>query len=153
MNSDIRTVVTFESPTFNTTEQKEYFINESCYGDDLAHALMDQLRSHGYQTDTEPGQEDFGWSFGFRAGDTDYRFVIGNRPADENDAPLWTGWVERKVGLMGTIFGARNRGIHLAAINAMNSAISALAQVRNIRWHCKKDFDAGREQLGQARPI
>ncbi|HEV2330684.1 MAG TPA: hypothetical protein VGY56_18035 [Verrucomicrobiae bacterium] len=153
MNAKIRTVVTFENPAFNTTERREYFINECCYGDDLAHALMEQLRSRGYQTDTEPGQEDFGWYFGFRAGDKDYQFVIGHRPADESDPTVWLGWVERKVGMIGTIFGARKRGIQPAALNAMHSAISALGETRNVRWHLKDDFNAGREKLGRANPM
>ena len=152
MNSMIRTVVTFENPAFNTTERREYFINDCCYGDDLAHALMEQLQSRGYQTGTEPGQEDFGWYFGFRAGQSDYQFVIGHRPADESGPAVWIGWVERKAGLIGSIFGARNRGIQPAAVNAMHSAISALAQMSNIRWHRKEDFDAGREKLGRAQP-
>ncbi len=58
--SEIRTVVTFQSPAFNTSERKDYFINDGCYGDDLARWLIEQLRSRGVQTDAEPGQEDFG---------------------------------------------------------------------------------------------
>ena len=77
--AEIRTVVTFQSPEFNTKEQKEYFINEGCFGDDLAHSMMDLLRACGVQTDKEAGQEDFGWYFGFRVGETDYQFVIGYR--------------------------------------------------------------------------
>ncbi|HTV42909.1 MAG TPA: hypothetical protein VMF08_20255 [Candidatus Sulfotelmatobacter sp.] len=152
MNSEMRTTVTFENPVFNTTERRDYFINEGCFGDDVARALMEQLRSRGYQTDTEPGQEDFGWYFGFRAGDADYQFVIGHRPADGNDPAVWIGWLERKAGLLGTIFGARNRGIQPAALNAIHFAISALPQVSNIRWHRKEDFDAGKEELGQPSP-
>jgi hypothetical protein len=153
MSSDIRTVVTFENPAFNTTEQKDYFINEGCFGDDVARAVMEQLRSRGYQTDTDPGQEDFGWYFGFRAGDTDYQFVIGHRPEDGSDPAVWIGWIERKAGLMGTIFGARNRGIQPAGVTALHSAISALTQTRNIRWHLKEDFDAGKEEQGRVNPI
>ena len=152
MNSEIRTTVTFEDPAFNTTEHRDYFINEGCYGDDLARALMEQLRSRGYQTDTEPGQEDFGWYFGFRAADADYQFVIGHRPADGTDPAVWIGWLERKAGLIGTIFGARNRGIQPAALSAIHFAISALPQVSDIRWHRKEDFKAGKEKLGQPSP-
>jgi hypothetical protein len=61
----IRTLVTFESPAFNTTERRDYFINEGCYGDDLARSLIEQFRSRGVQTEAKPGQEDFGWYFGF----------------------------------------------------------------------------------------
>ena len=153
MNSKMRTVVTFENPAFNTTERKDYFINDCCYGDDVARSLMEQLSSHGFQTDPEPGQEDFGWYFGFRAGDADHQFIIGHRPADGTDPAVWIGWLERKAGIIGTVFGARNRGVQPAAVTAMHSAISALPQVGNIRWHRKDEFEAGKEDLGQADPV
>ena len=43
--SDIRTVVTFQSSAFNTSERKDYFINNCCYGDDVARVIaeFDQL--------------------------------------------------------------------------------------------------------------
>jgi hypothetical protein len=34
MNTQIRTVVTFNSSAFNTTQPKSYFINDCCFGDD-----------------------------------------------------------------------------------------------------------------------
>lgn len=149
---EVRTVVTFEDPMFNVSERKDYFINDCCYGDDAARALMEQLRSHGIQTDTEPGQEDFGWYFGFRTGAVDYQFVIGHRPADGSDPVVWIGWLERKAGLLGSLFGARKRGIQPDAASVLHLAISSLPQVSNIRWHRKEDFDAGREKLGQIDP-
>jgi hypothetical protein len=151
--AEIRTLVTFKSPAFNTTERRDYFINDHCYGDDVARALMEQLRSRSIPTDAEPGQEDFGWFFGFRVGDTDYQFVIGHRPADGRDPAVWIGWLERKAGLVGSLFGARKRGIHADGVTAVHSAISTLPQVGGIRWHRKEDFDAGREELGQIDPI
>src|SRR6185295_1206465 len=109
--SGIRTLVTFQSPAFNGTERRDYFINDCCYGDDVARWLIEQLRSRGLQTDDEPGQEDFGWYFGFKVGGTGYHFVIGHRPADGQDPAVWIGWLERKAGVLGSMFGARERGI------------------------------------------
>jgi hypothetical protein len=149
---EVRTVVTFEDPMFNTSERKDYFINECCYGDDLAHALMDQLRSHGIETAAEPGQEDFGWYIGFRTGHVDYQFVIGHRPAEGADSVVWIGWLERKAGLLGAMFGARNRGIQPDAASVIDLAISSLPEVSHIRWHRKKDFDAGLEKYGRTDP-
>ena len=144
--------MTFEDPMFNASEPKDYFINDCCYGDDVARALMEQLRSHGIQTDTDPGQEDFGWYFGFRAGGIDHQFIIGHRPADGTSPAVWIGGLERKAGLLGTMFGARDRGIKPDAASIIHLAISSLPEVSNIHWHRKKDFDAGVEQLGKSDP-
>lgn len=150
--AETRTLVTFQSPEFNTTERRNYFINDCCYGDDVARALMEQLHSRGVQTDKEPGQEDFGWYFGFRTGDTDYQFVLGHRRADGNDPAVWIGWLERKAGLVGSLFGARKRRIQSDSVSTIHLAISGLPQVSSIRWHWREDFDSGREELGQSDP-
>lgn len=150
--SGIQTIVTFPCPKFNTTDSKEYFINECCFGDDLANWLIQQLRSRGFQTDPEPGQEDFGWYFGHRVGDTDYQFVIGHRPGDANDPPVWIGWVERKAGLIGSLLGARKRGIQPDALAAIHSTLLTMPQVSSIAWHLKEDFDPGKEELGKPQP-
>src|SRR5262245_10551085 len=55
-----RTVVTFESGAFNTTHPRAYFINQCCYGDDVARWLISELDARGCEVDHEPEQEDFG---------------------------------------------------------------------------------------------
>ena len=67
----VRRNVIFQSTAFNTSEPKDYFINDCCYGDDLARWIMEQLRARGIHTGQVPGQEDFGWFFTFRVGETD----------------------------------------------------------------------------------
>ncbi len=146
-------MVTFEDPSFNMTERRDHFINDCCYGDDVARALIERLRARGIQTDAEPGQEDFGWYFGFHVGGTDYHFVLGLRPADSGDPAVWIGQLERKVGLVGSLFGARKRGIQPDGATTIHSAISSLPLVRNIRWHRMEDFDALREEFGQSDPV
>ena len=150
--NEVRTVVTFESSAFNTSERKDYFINDCCYGDDMAHWLMKQLRSGGNQTDAEPGQEDFGWYFAFRAGDVEYQFIIGHRPADGDDPAVWIGWLERKQGLLGSLFGGRKRGIQPEAVRLLHSVLSSSPEVTSIRWHYQPEFDAGREENGNTEP-
>ena len=60
-----KTLATFKSNLFNSTETKDYFINPNCFGDDVAKWLLQELRAKGIKTDKEPGQEDFGWFFDF----------------------------------------------------------------------------------------
>ena len=107
----MRTVVTFRSTAFNTSESRPYFVNDGCFGDDLARWLITELQSHGVATDSEPDQEDFGWYFGFRPGGTEHQFIIGYRPGSGEESGTWIGWVERRAGLVGSLLGARRRGI------------------------------------------
>ncbi len=52
--------ITFESERFNITQVKDYFINECCFGDDVAAFLHEKLSELGIDVN-EPGQEDWGW--------------------------------------------------------------------------------------------
>jgi hypothetical protein len=54
------TRLTFRSSRFNTTEVKPHFINDCCFGEDVAAWLAPKLAERGYRV-LEPGQEDWGW--------------------------------------------------------------------------------------------
>jgi hypothetical protein len=56
MRLRVRPVVTFRSAAFNVTEKHTYFINDCCFGDDVAKWLIGELRKEALQTDDEPGQ-------------------------------------------------------------------------------------------------
>jgi hypothetical protein len=64
----MRKEASFRTSGFNTSEVRDYFTNDGCFGDDLANWIMDRLRSAGIETGTEPGQEDDGWYFEFTVG-------------------------------------------------------------------------------------
>lgn len=80
----LRTVVTFESDAFNNREQRDYFVNPGCYGDDAANWLIQRLRQAGIKTNGNPGQEDFGWYFDFDAPAGPHCVVIAYRPDEPN---------------------------------------------------------------------
>ncbi len=147
-----RTIVTFQSTAFNTTERRPYFINDGCYGDDLARWLIGELGARGISTDPEPGQEDFGWYFTFRPGTTEHQLVIGYRPPDGQEPGTWIGWVERKAGLLGSVLGARHRGIERPALDAIHRVLANAAHVSSVRWHRRVDFDARNEAAAATRP-
>ena len=135
MPNDLRTEVHFRSSAFNTSEPKDYFINECCYGDDLCKWLMQELCSRGFRTDSEPGQEDFGWYFCFYVGDVKHCFVVGFQPADTDAERLWIGWLEHQAGFLGSLLGGRKRGILPEAADVLHSILSSSDKIRGIAWH------------------
>jgi hypothetical protein len=148
----MRTLVTFESAAFNTTQARDYFINPGCFGDDTCRWLMERLRQAGVTTDAEPGQEDFGWYFGFAVPEGEHCCVVGFRPGDSESAPgTWIAWIERERSFLGSLVGGRNRGIASAAVSAIHKALSA-PDVGNVRWHKRSEFDRGQEQHGSKDP-
>jgi hypothetical protein len=148
MAEDPRTVVTFQSESFNTTETKPHYINPYNFGDDVTEWLYNQLKIAGIAVDSKIGQEDFGWYFGFHVGPEAYQFIIGYNP-DE----YWIGWLERNKGLIGSLLGARNRGIGVDAANAIHSVLRSSDKIKGIRWHYKKDFDDLKEDMGSTSPV
>jgi len=152
MDSEIRTVVTFESTAFDMAEPKDHFINPCCFGDDVARWLIGELRKQGFEADEKPGQEDFGWYLNFGARGIGHTFVIGHRPNGESEAGTWIGWLERSRGLIGSLFGGRKRGIQTSAGEAVHRILSSSALIRDVRWHFQRDFDEGYEEHGAPSP-
>jgi hypothetical protein len=151
MNSEIRTVVTFEGTAFNMTEPKDYFINPCCFGDDMAKWLIGELRKEGIETDEKPGQEDFGWYLNFEVAGIGHTFVIGHRPTGESEEGTWIGWLERSRGFS-SLLGGRKRGIQLSAVEIIHRVLSASPLIRDVRWHFQRDFDKGNEERGALSP-
>jgi hypothetical protein len=142
---DTRTLVTFQSDAFNTSEPKDYFINECCFGADLAAWMINELRSRKYETDATPGQEDFGWYLGFKVSGVGHFFILGYRE-DTDESGTWIGWVERNKLLF------RKRGVFSEATQAIHQVLSNAPQIRNVRWHYAHDFEAAHEELGTGHP-
>ena len=140
----------FQSPAFNTTEPKDYFINECCFGDDLARWFIERLKVRGIHTESEPGQEDFGWYMTFRVGETGYDLVIAYRPGDKGKLGDWMCTVERSAGLVGSLFGGRKRGIAPDALEPLHSVLSTASEISNLRWFTDEDYQ--REENGQTTP-
>jgi hypothetical protein len=148
-----RTVATFKSDTFNKSEEKDYFINPSCFGDDAARWLIGRLREAGLKTDDEPGQEDFGWYFDFELPEGRHCCVLGYRPGDIDDANGdWIVWLERSRGLIGsTGLHARQRRPR-GRFHGSGRPGAGRPEVGSLRWHLRQDFDANREDLAGERP-
>jgi hypothetical protein len=64
----------------------------------------------------------------------------------------WIIWIERSAGFMSSLFGGRNKGLDDAVPRLIHSTLAAHPAITNIRWHKKKDFDSGREDLAVSSP-
>lgn len=109
-----RTVVTFKSGAFNTSQEKTTFINPGNYGDDVAEWLATELELRGAiidRTDDFPGQENFGWYIDFVLADKTVTVVVGRRPGD-GDQFEWVAWIERQCGFVTSILGRRNKNMN-----------------------------------------
>jgi hypothetical protein len=146
----IRRNFIFQSSAFNTSETKDYFINECCFGDDLARWLIERLKSRGIRAEQEPGQEDFGWYVTFHLGETDYDLVISYRPGDDGQLGDWMCTLERSVGVLGSLLGARKRGVQADALEALHNVLSTAPQIFNLRWFTDQDYRT--EENGQTTP-
>lgn len=144
---ETRTLVTFRSDKFNTSESRPYYINRECFGDDLAGWLIQQLANSGIKVDPKPGQEDFGWYLTFQCGARSYDFILGYNPDG-----YWMGWLERRRGFLASLFGMRNKGIQPDAANAIHSLLVSSGFVSQIRWHTQKNFNALKEEFGSKTP-
>ncbi len=105
------------------------------------------------QVDDKPGQEDFGWYFMFDRAGKRYCVVLGYRPGSSPDGEgKWIAWLELRRGCLGGWFGDPDRAIDPGAIQVLHSALSGAAEIRDVNWHRRSDFDCGREDEGSAVP-
>jgi hypothetical protein len=144
----LRTLVTFRSSKFNTSETKPHYINPGCFGDDVAEWMVERLKRNEIVVDEKIGQEDFGWFLGFQIGLEKYHFVLSHNPDG-----YWMGWIERQRSFWASLFGARKRGIQPSAATAIHSILSVSEDISDVRWHVEKDFDPLQEDLGTQTPL
>jgi len=105
----------------------------------VARWLILELRSNGHATDDRPEQEDFGWYFGFEAGDVKHDVVIAYRPETDPGESEWRCWIERKAGLIGSILGRRNH-VEPDAVNAVFHILRSAPIVSTVRLCSKNDL-------------
>lgn len=149
----MRTVVMFRSDAFNTTDSREYFINDCCFGDDVGQWLIPELRQRGIDVDAEPDQEDWGWYLTCRADGIEHTIGIGFRPGDtEADPGEWLCFITRRVGVFQRLAGTRKHDVVDQVPRAMHDALHDARSIRDVRWHFQADFDAGDESQPAARP-
>ncbi len=135
----IQNCIIFKTKSFNTSIRRAYFINPGCYGDDLARWLISELTARGIATEKVPGQEDFGWHFGFHAGGADHKAVIGFRPGSYGGDGEWICWIERQAGLAGAAPG-KQKDIKPAAVKIIQDILIASSTVTVLKFCELKDL-------------
>ena len=118
--------VIFSSDRFNLSKPREFFINDCCFGDDVARWLVGALQSHGL-TATLPGQEDWGWYFDVYFGKSRYFVGVGGAP--DEDVPLnnqgqWRLMVEKHRTLRQKLSGANKLRDDDAFIGVLKDIVS-----------------------------
>lgn len=147
-----RTTVVFATSAFNTTTPRSYFLNPSCFGDDLLQQLVGILRGRGVKASDKPAQEDFGWFLPFEVQGQEHCFVLGYRPGGALAPGVWIGTLERSRGLLGSLLGRRQAGVNAAALRLIHEAICELPGVSGISWHREQKFRLGIENEGASTP-
>jgi hypothetical protein len=139
-----RNIVQFKSAVFNVTQVQPHFINDCCFGEDVALWLRPQLQQLGYEA-TEPGQEDWGWHLDCTRDGVTHTLNIGGYD-DESGRGEWRIIVERNRSLKERILG-RNQQIEPAMARALHSILTTAPETTTIEWYREdsrgKEMDRG----------
>lgn len=146
-----RNLVTFTSSVFNTAERMPHFIHASCFGEDLANWLIDQLTFRDIRTYKEPIQRDYGWYLLFGPGATVHRLSLTFIPIYDSGGGEWLGCVDR-CSFIGTILGKRMRMPEPAAVEAIHRILSASSMIENIQWHEQGELEAEYKSVARFLP-
>jgi hypothetical protein len=117
----VRNAVRFKSAKFNATEAKDYFINDLCFGDDLAIWLCEELKKRNLNA-IEPWQEDWGWQFEAE----NCLISVGF------DGDRWRIDVEPILGFFDKLFGKTVDASNLT--KEMHNALKNESQISEIEW-------------------
>ena len=146
MSTTPRNHVTFVTKLFNTEEEKDYFINPDCFGDDLAKWLLERLdRRKLTKLDAKPGQEDWGWYFFAKVGQQDFLVCLGFYENDDTPS-TWLVYVESQLSWFGRKFLGHSDESEMATLcSELDRVLHSDQQISHVRWHTKENFMKGNE--------
>ena len=126
----MRNTVRFNSPLFNTTEPKDYFVDPGAFGDDVGNWLRPRLEALGYRV-AGPAQEDWGWSLECTKDGAIHSLNIAYL-GDCKDGS-WEIFIAR-VRTLGDRLLGRNRAIDPELARAIHAILTASAEIRVMSW-------------------
>lgn len=99
--------ITAKTDRFNLSVVGADFINDCCFGEDIATWLIAELRAKNFTSSTHC-MEDFGWYHDLSDDVRNYDVFIGGNSDELPDNPNYGTWqiiVERKRGLLSKLLG------------------------------------------------
>ena len=145
--------MTFQSDLFNNSEERDYFINPDCFGDDVCKFVIEKLSSAGIDCDKAPRQEDWGWYFRFQFGSQKYTFNCSFRPdcGEESGDQAWICFLECVERCL-PVFHKPKKDIPLDAVKEIHLALASTDNIFDIKWHESREFDKNNEESGVNSP-
>jgi hypothetical protein len=127
--------ILFETARFNISEVKQHFINDCCFGEDLAGWLKDRLKARNMEA-KEPYQEDWGWEFSVRDSVRSYYIGVGGNAvqgaADENRGE-WRLIVSKRRPLWDKLMRKNKISAQEAILSSILSILKAEPDFSNVR--------------------
>jgi hypothetical protein len=119
--------ILFETARFNCSEVKEHFINDCCFGEDLASWLRLRLNARDAQAG-EPYQEDWGWEFAVKDSTGSYYVGVGGNsledPSDKNHAE-WRLMISKRRSLSQKITGKNRMSTNEPIVDSIRKILEA----------------------------
>ncbi|MCC7426092.1 MAG: hypothetical protein IT557_04245 [Alphaproteobacteria bacterium] len=123
----------FHTDRFNLTERKPHSINDSCFGGDVGHWLVERLAARAIAASASE-QEDWGWYVELRHRGADYFIGITGNADDEaaGNGGEWRLMIERRRSLRERLTGANPIGPGDALVAVLRAIVAAEPGLRFI---------------------
>ena len=127
--------ILFDTNRFNLSEVKSHFINDCCFGEDVAVWLRERLTALGMAV-IEPDQEDWGWYIEATHQGKSYFIGVGGHPQegalDKNEGE-WRIIVEKHRSLRDKLTGKNKLMPDEEILSVIRSIVEREPDFRNVR--------------------
>lgn len=142
----MKTHVTFQTELFNKTEERDYFVNPDCFGDDVCKYMISKLTEKGIKCG-EPCGEDWGWTFLINFNDE--KFWFGTNFHGDG---FWLAFIDPDKGILETLFG-KQKDVPTGLANIIHKILVADSNVSDIKWFSEQEFNSGKFEDGSPSPM
>ena len=146
----VRPFASFHSAAFNLSEQRDIFIQDSNFGNDVAEWLADRLSDEGFEVSDQIHQDETGWFVPFEK-DAD-KFDLGVT-ALSVDNQTWLVWIEPTPGFFGKMLGRHRTPVPEAVLRKLHQILAKSPAVEALRWHTREQFKRGDFDEGEISPV